>query len=205
MEASFSSSHGSPPNSISSIVQASEWTAQSFNMGQTVLSGDLDVVHEDRASFRSSEGVLAGDGWSFDSFPLSLEDETFDFHVMSFGSSPNDESVSDWAVGDPGLATVEDVSIRSLVVLGDGFHAIGVRAVVGLGETETADFSATCQVRNVLSLLFICSVGADGPHHQGRLDRKSGSDDFNNFSLNRFLFTCKQSRLAQSPEQEDRK
>ena len=102
---------------------------------------------------------------------------------MGFGSSPNDKCISDRAVGDPGLATVENVSICSLVVLGNGFHAVGVRAMIGLGETEAADFSATSQVGDVLSLLLICSVGADGPHHQGRLYRKGGPDGVNDYVL----------------------
>lgn len=135
-------------------------------MRHAVLRGNFDVVQEDRSGLGGSERILAGNGWRGDAFPLSLENEALDFHVVRLRSSPDDKSVGDRAVRDPSLAAVEDVSVRGLVVLGDGLHSVRVRTVVRLSQAEAADFLACCQVWNVLLLLLLRSVGANRPHDQ---------------------------------------
>src|SRR5260221_11772064 len=53
---------------------------------------------------------------------------------------PYDRDVGDAAVGDPHLASVEDVGIS--ILAGHGAHAGGIAAEVGLGEPEAADHLA---------------------------------------------------------------
>jgi len=77
---------------------------------------------------------------------------------------PHDGHVRDRAVGDPALGAVQDEAATRAAGARD--HAPGVRAVVGLGQTEAADRLAARQAGQPGALLVFGPEGEDRVHHQ---------------------------------------
>ncbi len=93
-----------------------------------------------------------------------LDEEAAD---RSLGLRPDDGDVGDAAVRDPRLRAVEDP--RVAVFARVRAHAAGVRAEVGLGETEAADRLAGGKLRNPVVALLFRAVGVDRIHDETRL------------------------------------
>ncbi len=85
------------------------------------------------------------------------------------GARPDHRDVRDRAVGDPHLLAVQD-PVRA-VTAGARAHRTGIRAGVGLGQTETADRLAGGHPRQPVLLLLLRSPAPDGEHRQRPLDR----------------------------------
>lgn len=74
---------------------------------------------------------------------------------MPITTSPHDEDVRDGRIGNPRFRAGEPVDLLLDVPLGLRLHPPGIRAVIGLGQPETADLLAGGQRWNVfLFLLF---------------------------------------------------
>mmetsp|Transcript_42159 Transcript_42159/g.73303 ORF Transcript_42159/g.73303 Transcript_42159/m.73303 type:complete len:438 (+) Transcript_42159:41-1354(+) len=171
-DASLRGTQGTPGNTETRVVQAAEGSAEALGLGEHVLLGHVNLVHEDHTGHGSTQTHLALDLRSGQALHALLQDETTDVTGIVLG--PDDEHVRHGGVGDPVLGTGH---LEAAIGLGAGtrLHAGGVTAVVGLGETEAANLDSLGQVRKVLLLLLLGAVVVNRPHDQRRLYTHGGS------------------------------
>ncbi len=90
------------------------------------------------------------------------------------GLCPDHRHVGHRAVRDPHLRPVQHPAVGGLLRGRD--HPAGVRAVVGLGQAETADPLAAGEPRQPLPALLFAAEGVDGVHDERALDRGERAD-----------------------------
>src|SRR5262249_50438311 len=80
------------------------------------------------------------------------------------GSCPNDCNIGDATVCNPSFCSVQNPCIA--ITHGTRQHSAGIRSEVRFGQSEAADFSASCKFRQPFVLLLIRSICVDGIHHK---------------------------------------
>ena len=127
------SSQGTPGNTEARVVEAAKGSAQALGLGEHVLLGHVNLVHEDHAGHRGTQTHLTLNLRSGQALHALLQDETTDVAGIVLG--PDNKHVRHGGVGDPVLGSGH---LETAVGLGAGtrLHTGGVTAVVGLSETE---------------------------------------------------------------------
>src|SRR5260370_22523472 len=91
-----------------------------------------------------------------------------------FGPGPDDGEVSDIAVGDPALGTVDHPVVA--VSSGPCRHAGRVRAKLWLGQAETPDHLASRHEWQPALLLFLGAIAMDRKHAERALHRDEAAE-----------------------------
>ena len=160
--AELGSAERAPGDTVASRVQAGERAFQTGYVRQHVLFRYKHVVHHDLAGDGGTQTNLALDGRRAQAFPAFFQNEAAN-HVI-IGLCPNNENVSDRAVGDPHLGALEQVTTFGAACTGN--HGARIGAVVRLGQAEAADKLATGQLGQVLLLLLFAAEFIDRHHDQ---------------------------------------
>jgi len=119
-QAKLGGTEGTPGNTETSIVQASEGSLKTMDLGQQVLDRDLNIVHHDHTGDGSTEGELALDLGCRETLHALLENKALDLVAVRLILSPDDKDIGNRRVGDPGLGAAEDIVAVNL--LGDSLH-----------------------------------------------------------------------------------
>lgn len=130
----LSSSKGTERDTEASRVEASERTTHSGDF-ELVFLGDGHVLHADLAGDGGAERELALDLGGSETSHALFENITSNLAIVTLG--PHHEHISHRRVGNPGLGSVQNVSVS--VIAGASLHATGVTSVVGFRETKAAD------------------------------------------------------------------
>ncbi len=83
--------HDTPGDAVTSAVQTAERTRQTLRARKQIFFRDKDVVHDDLARFRRTQGEFALDLWRREAFHAFLENEAANNAV--FGLRPDDEYI----------------------------------------------------------------------------------------------------------------
>ena len=139
MPAKFSRTHGAPGDSEACLVKATEGAAEAAHFREEVFFGDEDIVHHDLAGDRRAQRHLAFDLREAEAVHPLLDKEAPN---VAIELCPDNADVCDRTIRDPCLAAGQQVA--TVFSFRAGPHAAGIRAVVGLSESEAADELARC-------------------------------------------------------------
>src|SRR5208282_1067668 len=96
-----------------------------------------------------------------------FHEEAANLVVLVFHLSPDDGDVGDAARGDPHLFAIENVFVAHFA--GAGFHAPGIGAEAGFGESEAAELFAFLHGGQPGLLLLFAAEFIDWVHDESRL------------------------------------
>lgn len=140
VEAEFSSSHSSPGDSETCLVQAAERPFESFHI-QNVFFWHFDIFKHDHASCRCSQWVLAFNFWSTDSWHwAAFKDVTTD--VPLFVLCPDDKYFSVRGVSNPSFASIQQEMASFINCMCP--HATWVRSCVWFSEPKATNCLPCC-------------------------------------------------------------
>ena len=166
VKAVFGRAQRAPGDAVARAVQTGERAFQAAHVRERVFFGAEHLVHHDLAGDRGPQTHLAVDRRGAQALAAFFQDEAANLAALGpfaiFG--PHHKHVGDGRVGDPHLGTRQAVATWHLFGAGD--HAAGVRAVIGLGQAETAHPLAAGQFGQELLLLRLGAKLVDGHHHQ---------------------------------------
>lgn len=136
-QAELGSTEGTPGNTEAGVVQASERSLETVNLGEEVLGRDLNIVHHDHTGDRGTERELALDLGGRETLHTLFKDKALDLAAVREILGPDNKDVGNGRVGDPGLGAAQNVV--SVDLAGDSLHRARVRTVVRLGQSEASD------------------------------------------------------------------
>ncbi|KAI3480412.1 hypothetical protein L1887_57426 [Cichorium endivia] len=162
------------------VVQAAhQHLHAAVELAEDVLRRYLDVVEEQFAGVGTAHAQLVELVAAGEAFPVTLDDECGDAvrALVQVGLGVDHVGVGVRAVGDPGLAAVEDEMVAAL--FGAQLHRDHVGTGIRLAHGQGADMLAADQLGQVLELLLVAAVavdlvdaevgvGAVGEGHRGR-------------------------------------
>ena len=163
--------HGAPRDAIARLRQAHQRALEAGRARQDRIGGQVHVAQHQFAGDRRAQRQLALGFLGGETAGARGHQEST--HAMSvvvtvFGLGPDHGHMRHRAVGDPHLAAVEDP--RAVLLLARARdHPGRVRAVVRLGEAETADGLAGGHLRQPVAFLRVAAEREDRVHHQRAL------------------------------------
>src|SRR5262245_48714450 len=171
--ARYGRAHRAPRDPVARLRQAHQRAFQPFAFRQDVRFWNQAVFKDEFRRDRRAQGEFMFDLRRSETGRTFLDDEAPDrVVVVRFG--PDDGDGGDRAVGDPGLAAVEQPAVFRPA--GASPHARGVRTRIRLGQSEAADDFAGGHPRQIFLSLLFAAEGVDRVHAERTLNRREAAD-----------------------------
>src|SRR2546426_8382397 len=152
--------HRAPGDALARLIETAQRAAEPLDVRKLVRERDSAVLERQLRGDRGPHRELAVDIESRESPGSTLDQVAVDLAVILF--RPHHGDVGDRAIGDPELRPIQDIPVA--LAAGPRLHRAGVRAVIGLGESEAADLLASRQGGEPLLLLRLGAIGVARVH-----------------------------------------